>query len=227
MVPTSTTAPPPIATVEDPLPTPPPAATSTPLPQPTSTPAAEPTPDFTPTVAPDVTPNVTPDATPESADIAPDSAAIVNFGQADNGPALVLEVPGGAVDQPTTLGYMPLTEQPAAEIMRGGYAGARFVLAATQAGQAADSLTFLAPVGFQVAYPQPAEPLDEASIRLHYFDAATAAWQPAACGPERVDVANNMAIVDVCRTGEFALFETVTIDPEAMDEAIFLPVIRR
>jgi hypothetical protein len=141
---------------------------------------------------------------------------------------VALDVPNGAVSQTTTLGYTALGAPPAAYADQSRFAGVRFVMTGAQDGSVVDSFTFLKPVGFGIAYQEPAEGADEAAIRLFRYDAPTGAWQPAACNEAAIAAASvdadaNVAYVDVCTLGEFALFETGV----ERAQGVFLPLIRR
>jgi hypothetical protein len=191
----------------------------------------EPTPTFTPTGPPppaDPTPTpaatAVPDGTPETVEVAPGEETVVQFGAQDGAADLVLLLPGDALSQTTTLAYAALDEPAASYDGRGVYAGAHFVLSAAQGGTAVDDLTFLSPVRFEVAYPEPDNGLDEAALSLYHLDGVSGQWQTAACGDETVDEGANIVVADVCQVGRFALFQTL---PDDMRDALYLPLIRR
>ncbi len=224
---------------EPPLPTA--TATLTPTVAPTSTvaptvvPPDDPAPTATPTFTPDGPPQppdptptpaatAAPDETPETVEVAPGEETVVQFGAQDGAADLVLLLPGDALSQTTILAYAPLDEPSASYDGRGVYAGAHFVLSAAQGGTTVDDLTFLSPVRFEVAYPEPGNGLDEAALSLYYLDGASGQWQAAACGDETVDAGADIVVTDVCRVGRFALFQTL---PDDMRDALYLPLIRR
>ncbi|MCB9138336.1 MAG: matrixin family metalloprotease [Caldilineaceae bacterium] len=212
------------ATMEPPGSTITPAATITPTVVPTTTPGIDPTePPPAPTAGATETVTPTPEPPAEQAEIRPDEESTVHFGNDAERPALEIDVPAGAVDQPTTLGYTSLPSPPVGSDA-GIYAGVRFRLSARQDDDWTNDLHFDAPLRFTLAYPEPEGNIDETDLTLYRLESSDGSWQRAACGDEAVAGTDNQVISEVCNNGEFALFFSAAEDAS---DGVFLPLIRR
>ncbi|MCB0045392.1 MAG: matrixin family metalloprotease [Caldilineaceae bacterium] len=224
---TATTKPPePTPIISEPTLTPTPVitATITPTVGPTATPGIDPTePPPAPTAGATETVTPTPEPPAEQAEIRPDEESTVHFGNDAERPALEIDVPAGAVDQPTTLGYTSLPSPPVGSDA-GIYAGVRFRLSARQDDDWTNDLHFDAPLRFTLAYPEPEGDADETDLTLYRLESSDGSWQRAACGDEAVAGTDNQVISEVCNNGEFALFFSAAEDAS---DGVFLPLIRR
>jgi subtilisin family serine protease len=221
---------------------PPPTLTAPPTLVESTTPAATPTPTapLIPTTAATATATLIPTLIPTSPEtpaptattavpiatvrVAPDQPAAVSFGLPDGGQVL-LQLPVGAVDQPTMLQVTlldPPTDLPAA--LR--FAGQSFAIDAYQAGSATVGFIFQRPVTLTLTYTDAAvNDLDEAKLLFYFFNPATAIWQTDGIVVIERQSARNQLVITLAHLTDFGLFETEAA-LLAGREQLYLPLIR-
>ncbi|MBN2392488.1 MAG: hypothetical protein JXR84_17290, partial [Anaerolineae bacterium] len=119
-----------------------------------------------------------------------------------------IQVPAGAVDEPTTLVYVPATDitAPAGFI----FAGRAFDISAYQNDTSVPTLTFNVPITVTLHYTDTdVTGLDEAQLQLQTWDEQASAWVDAACGAYDRHPAENWLAVPICHLSRFALFGTL------------------
>lgn len=143
---------------------------------------------------------------------------------APSGGQVLLELPAGAVDQPTTLQVTLLavpTNLPT--ILR--FAGQTFAIDAYQQGQQTAGLHFQQPVTLTLTYTDAdVADLDEATLLFYFFDPATATWQTAGIVVTERRPAVNQLVIALSHLTDFALFATETT-PTANEWQIYLPLV--
>lgn len=156
--------------------------TPTPTHTPTHTPTATPlgTPPTTPSATP--TPTATPSPTPRPTVIAtlavlPNGAGEVTIDENDGlkaGQSIQLQVPAGAVDEPTLFSFGTLT----LSAPQAGVGVFVFSISATQGGSPADGLHFNVPVTLTLTYRDDDFPgLKESNLSLRFHDPVSNTWR--------------------------------------------------
>jgi hypothetical protein len=134
------------------------------------------------------------------------------------GMTTTVQVPPDAVDQATTLVYLPL--QPESPPSGFAFAGQGFDLEAFQNGTLVPGLVFAQPVTVTIHYSDAdVAGLDEESLTLTYW--TDSMWQDAACGPAERHLAENWLAVPICHLSQFGLLG------EKRAFAIYLPLVQR
>ena len=116
----------------------------------------------------------------------------------------LIQVPAGAVTEPTTLFYTPVeTPTPPSGF---AFAGHAFDLDAYQGGALQPGLTFSVPVTVTLHYTgTDVAGLDENALVLEYWNGS--AWVDAACGDYDRHPDENWLSAPICHLSRFALFE--------------------
>ena len=126
------------------------------------------------------------------------------------GSPTVIQVPAGAVTEPTTLVYTPVetTTTPSGF----AFAGNAFELDVYQGGVLQSGFTFSVPVTITLHYTDAdVAGLDEGTLMLEHWNESTSAWQDAACGPYDRHPGENWLAVPICHLSRFALFGKHTV----------------
>ena len=134
----------------------------------------------------------------------------------------VVQVPGGAVTETTTLLYTPVetTTVPSGFT----FAGHAFDLGAYRSGTLLPSFTFSVPATITLYYSDAdVDGLNEDALVLEYWDDSTSAWEDAACGSYDRHPDENWLAVPICHLSRFALFGEV--EEEEPWHTIYLPVV--
>jgi hypothetical protein len=127
-----------------------------------------------------------------------------------------IQVPPDAVDQATSLVYLP--QQPESPPSGFAFAGQGFDLEAFQNGTLVPGLVFAEPVTVTIHYSDAdVAGLDEESLALTYWTGSV--WQDAACGPVERHLAENWLAAPICHLSRFALLG------ERVGSTIFLPLV--
>ena len=129
-----------------------------------------------------------------------------------------VQIPDNAFDQPTELVYDPFT--PSTKPIGFAFAGRAFELNAYRNDALVENLNFLQPVTVILDYTDAdVAGLNENTLTLQRWDAATSAWVDAACGAYDRQPAQNRLSVPVCHLSQFGLFAPM--------EYLYLPTVRR
>ncbi|MFZ4659936.1 MAG: FG-GAP-like repeat-containing protein [Caldilineaceae bacterium] len=222
----------PTNTVDPSLPTPTPTNTVDPsLPTPTPTNTVDPsvpTPTRTPTTnAPTLTPTATPipgSPTPtptlpvaDATTVAqPNQPAALTYSDPSGG-GVVVQIPVGAIDQPTTFLYddQGAPSQPGAF----QFAGRTFTLTAYRNNSPLDNFTFQQPVTLVIDYTDSdVAGIDENSLTLFFYDETTGVWSDQGIIVVARDPANNRLTVQIPHLTEFAMGVT---------NRVYMPVVTR
>lgn len=185
----------------------------------TATPAMTATPTSTGTITP--TPTATP--TPITTTIDPTLGATIVYTDTGSSTTTIV-VPAGAVDEALQLVLQP--RDPLTIPAGFGFAGESFTLDVFDNGVLVDGFAFKKPVAVTIDYEDSSIiGLDEANLRLYFYDETTQNWVDAAttCTPPSTytrDLANNRFTVNICHLTEFAVFSTKL-------SSLYLPLIRR
>jgi hypothetical protein len=121
----------------------------------------------------------------------------------------VVEIPANAVTEATTLVYTPVDSATAPAF---AFAGSAFELDAYRDGALLSGFTFSVPVTITLHYADAdVAGLNEASLRLNYWNRGANQWQDAAttCAPPSVydrHPGENWLAVPICHLSQFALF---------------------
>ncbi|MCB0127381.1 MAG: hypothetical protein KDE58_34195, partial [Caldilineaceae bacterium] len=196
-----------------------PTNTSTPVP-PTATSTLVPT--ATNTLLPTAAPTDIPDAEVE---VQPEEAVTLPV-TLPSGSQLTLQVPSGAVDQPTTL-TIAVLEEPTVLPENFRFAGQIFAIDAYQEGSNVDGFTFAQPITLVITYTDAdVAGLDEATLTLLYLDPDTGNWLTDGIAVvERVPAENRIVLL-LSHLTDFALF-SVDNQPTEVAEMIYLPIVSR
>jgi PKD repeat protein len=147
-----------------------------------------------------------------------------------SGSSIIIIVPTGAVTQPTTLIYTPVstTSVPPGYL----FGGLAFTLVASQGGTIVSDFSFLRPVAVTINYTD-AEVvgIDESTLALFYWDTVTSSWQDVAttCSPPSSYwryPSHNKVVVCICHLSQFGFFGIIGDSP-AYDGSVYLPLILR
>jgi hypothetical protein len=222
----------PTNTVDPSLPTPTPTNTVDPsLPTPTPTNTVDPsvpTPTRTPTTnAPTLTPTATPipgSPTPtptlpvaDATTVAqPNQPAALTYSDPSGG-GVVVQIPVGAIDQPTTFLYddQGAPSQPGAF----QFAGRTFTLTAYRNNSPLDNFTFQQPVTLVIDYTDSdVAGIDENSLTLFFYDETNGVWSDQGIIVVARDPANNRLTVQIPHLTEFAM---------GVSKRFYLPVVTR
>ncbi len=207
---------------------PPPTPAATPTPTASLIPTTAPTATLIPTLIPTSPETPAPTATTAlpiaTVVVAPDQPAAMSF-SLPNGGQVLLQLPAGAVDQPTTLQVTllePPTDLPAA--LR--FAGQIFAIDAYQEGGATAGLIFQQPVTLTLTYTDAAvNELDEAKLLFYFFNPSTATWQTDGIVVTERHPARNQLVITLAHLTDFGLFETEAA-LLAQPDQLYLPLIR-
>ena len=135
------------------------------------------------------------------------------------GSPTVIQVPTGAVTEPTTLVYTPV--ETATAPFGFAFAGHAFDLDAYRGGSLLPGITFSIPVTVTLHYTDTDVIwLDEASLVLEYWNDSTSAWEDAACGDYDRHPNENWLAVPICHLSEFAMFGKAW-------QKVYLPLVLR
>ncbi len=127
-----------------------------------------------------------------------------------------VQVPPNAVDEDTSLVYLP--QQPESPPSGSEFAGRGFELEAFQNGTLVPGLVFAKPVTVTTQYSDAdVAGLDEASLTLTYWTGSM--WQDAACGPVERHLSENRMAAPICHLGRFALLG------ERSEFRVYLPLV--
>ncbi|MCL4860262.1 MAG: fibronectin type III domain-containing protein [Caldilineaceae bacterium] len=121
-----------------------------------------------------------------------------------SGGKVTVQIPAGAVDQPTTFVY----DNQAAPSHPGRFqfAGRSFTLTAFRNNSALDGLTFLQPVTLVIEYTDAdVARIDEETLLLFFYDEATGSWSQVGITVVSRDPANNRITLQITHLTEFAL----------------------
>ncbi len=144
---------------------------------------------------------------------------------APGGGQVVLELPAGAIDLPTTL-QVVLLAAPANLPTTLRFAGQTFAIDAYQLGNQTEGLHFQQPVTLTLTYTDAdVAGLDEATLLFYFFDPATATWQTDGIVVTERRPAVNQLVIALSHLTDFALFATETM-PGANGWQIYLPLVR-
>ena len=144
-----------------------------------------------------------------------------------SGSSTMIIVPTGAVTQPTTLIYTPVstTSVPPGYL----FGGLAFTVVASQSGTILTDFSFLRPVAVTISYTD-AEVvgIDESTLALFYWDTVTSSWQDVAttCSPTSTYwryPGHNRVVVAFCHLTQFGFFGTAGPD----NRPLYLPLIMR
>lgn len=190
------------------FPVPTPEPTFTPIPTHTATPLG--TPPTTPSATP--TPTATPSPTPRPTVIAtlavlPNSASEVTIDESDGlkpGQSIHLQVPAGAVDEPTLFSFGTLT----LSAPQAGVGAFVFSISATQGGSPADGLHFNVPVTLTLTYrDEDIAGLKESNLSLRYHDPVRNVWRDDGIEVVLHEPALNRLILRLHHLTTFALYD--------------------
>jgi len=181
-----------------------PSATPTPTVTPSGTPSSTLTPTKTPTPTPSPTP---PPVAIATLVVMPNTAAQTTIGEAQGlkaGQSIKIELPAGAVDEPTVLTVGLLTALPAPRTGLGAFI---FSISATQGGAPSPGLHFGAPVTLTITYRDvDVAGLDEENLTLHYMR-DDGSWSDDGIVRVAHDLAANRLTVTIAHLTTFALFD--------------------
>lgn len=190
-----------------------PTETPTPPSTPTETPTSDASPDTTRVATP--LPTVTPTATPAPTVVAtvaidpetPTTTAVGTAQGLQQGQAMVIGVPGGAVGAPTIL-TVGIFEQPPAASPRFALGTFVFNITAEQNGQTLASLTFARPITLTIDYrDEDILGLDEEALTLHFYNEETQQWEDEGIAVLSRDAANNRIVVTIAHLTIFGLID--------------------
>ena len=147
-----------------------------------------------------------------------------------SGSSIMIIVPTGAVTQPTTLIYTPVstTSVPPGYL----FGGLAFTLVASQNGTILTDFSFLRPVAVTIHYTDSdVAGLDESTLALFYWDTVTSSWQDVAttCSPASTYwryPGHNRVVVAICHLSLFGFFGIIGDSP-TYDRSVYLPLILR
>lgn len=131
-----------------------------------------------------------------------------------------VEVPGGAVSEPVTLAYTPvsLPTHPISPNLL--FAGHAFDLDAYQGGTLQPGFVFSKPVTITIYYSDDdVEGISESSLYLYYWTGD--AWEDAACGPYDRHLDENWLAVPICHLSQYGILGT------SAHNVIYLPLVMR
>ena len=145
-----------------------------------------------------------------------------------SGGSTTIVVPTGAVTQPTTLIYTPIstTSVPPGYV----FGGLAFTLVASQSGTILSDFRFLWPLAVSIHYPDgDVAGLDENTLALHYWDTVTSTWKDVAtsCSPTSTYwhyPAQNRVVVAICHLSGLGFFGIIGESP-TYDRSVYLPLI--
>ena len=136
-----------------------------------------------------------------------------------SGMTSTLFIPAGAVTQPTTIVYNPLSVTGAPSGFQ--FAGHGFTLDAYFGDDYLPGFTFLQPVTLTQYYSEAdVAEVDENSLTLRYWDTGAGQWLEAACGPYERHPDENWLRVPICHFSDFGLFGSTGVK-------LYLPLIMR
>lgn len=148
--------------------------------------------------------------------VQPGQAATMSYTD-PNGGKVTVQIPAGAVDQPTTFVYF--NQAAPSHQGRFQFAGRSFTLTAFRNNNALDGLTFLQPVTLVIEYTDAdVAGVDEDSLLLFFYDEDNGAWSQEGITVVARDPANNRITLQITHLTEFALG---AIGP------IYLPLVAR
>lgn len=135
--------------------------------------------------------------------VQPGQAATMSYTD-PNGGKVTVQIPAGAVDQPTTFVYdnqatpsRPVSFQ---------FAGRSFTLTAFRNNSALDGLTFLQPVTLVIEYTDAdVAGIDENTLVLFFYDEDNGSWSQEGITVVTRDPANNRITLQITHLTEFAL----------------------
>ena len=147
-----------------------------------------------------------------------------------SGSSTMIIVPTGAVTQPTTLIYTPVstTSVPPGYV----FGGLAFTLVASQSGTIVSDFSFLRPVAVTIHYTDSdVAGLDESTLVLYYWDTVTSTWKDVAttCSPASTYwryPSHNKIVVGICHLSGFGFFGIIG-DISTYDRSVYLPLILR
>ncbi|MFZ1769651.1 MAG: hypothetical protein WAU00_10670, partial [Caldilinea sp.] len=147
----------------------------------------------------------------------PTQAATLVFTPTTGGKSTV-QIPANTLDQPAELVYEPFTPSTAPSGF--AFAGRAFELNAYRNNVLVETLQFQQPVTVILDYTDvDVAGLNENTLVLQRWDAATSAWVDAACGAYDRQPAQNRLSVPVCHLSQFGLFGPM--------QYLYLPTVRR
>ncbi len=176
---------------------------------------ATPTPTATSTLVPTAVPTQVPSQVRTTA--LPDQATSLTYQEA-NGAGIFVQIPAGAVHEPTTLVYQsaPTTNPPATY----QFVGHAFTLTAYQDELSLAHFVFDQPITVSLSYSDEAiSGLDESQLQLLTFDVNTGQWWDNGITIIERNPQNNLLVVTIAHLTEFAL--TVP------QHQLFLPLISK
>jgi uncharacterized repeat protein (TIGR01451 family) len=156
------------------------------------------------------------DAGDATVTVQPGQAASMSYTD-PNGGKVTVQIPAGAVDQPTTFVYF--NQAAPSHPGRFQFAGRSFTLTAFRNNNALDGLTFLQPVTLVIEYTDAdVAGVDEDSLLLFFYDEDNGTWSQEGITVVTRDPANNRITLQITHLTEFALG---AIGP------IYLPLVAR
>jgi hypothetical protein len=156
--------------------------------------------------------------------VEPEQGAFMHYGDAESGDRIEIQIPGDAVEEPTTFAFTPIEEVRPSQQPGFRFAGQSFHLNAFREDGYQEHFTFRAPITLTLGYTdEQVQGLDETRLTLTFWDGD--AWIDAAtsCSPAsvyRYEPEINQLQVAICHLSEFALFEVVRHE-------LFLPAVVR
>lgn len=181
---------------------------------------ATPIPTATPMPTPTTTLTPTADLIVFDATIVAVPDAPSTLSNSDRGNMITLNIPAGAVEQPTTLFYKSYAEQLFRSTPTFSYGGFGFSLSNTQALTVSNSFTFQQMVTVTLDYSETdVAQLNEVDLTLFAFDEVTKQWSNQAIVPVSHDIAQNQLVVQIAKPALFAL--------GAPNRSLWLPLVQR
>ena len=158
-------------------------------------------------------------------DVQPDQAVSLPL-PLPSGGQLMLQIAGGAVEEPTTL-RIALLDEPTALPETLHFAGYTFAIDAFQQNGTVDNMIFTQPLILVLTYTDAdVAGLDEETLTLHYLNPATNTWQTDGITVVERAPAENRITLALHHLTDFALF-TVDNVPTSAAQKIYIPIVAR